>query len=243
MTLNSLLLRTTQQLLFLYISTLTGGATIDGKPVRHSTIKGYLRKAGKYLTLVGLRAVDPTRSTNKQDNWYQPIATILANVKQWESKPNQVSPVTCRMVIRMLIDLIKAMPPETQWPSSKFHSLIGVLLRCIWGNGNASGPSTSPPLPWCCTLSTMPTMPATKDTITLLVTIFTFVTATVSNFPGPPRTPAQCWILGRPFRKTATTGLFYCFPTTTATPTLTCLLPSCASSNRRADLVSLAPSR
>ena len=131
-------------MMFLYACTLIGGATIDGKPVRHNTIKEYLKEASLYLKTVGLRKADPCKDIDDADEWFAPTKKLLADFKRWESEPDRVSPVTSRM-IRTLEKLIDDTPKNKQWPDSKYHAFLDWSVvnlnmgyrKCEWATDNA----------------------------------------------------------------------------------------------------------
>jgi hypothetical protein len=153
MTLNSISFEAAQQLVVLYGGTLMGGGTIDGKPVRHSTIKEYLREAGAYLTSIGFRKLDPCKQEDDQEKWFGPLGRMLDDFKRWESEPNRVSPLTCRMV-RSLQRMIVDLPEGKVWTDSKLHAfndwcIVGLNMgyrKCEWAVDTAPKDLASYPL-------------------------------------------------------------------------------------------------
>jgi hypothetical protein len=96
-TLNSLPLKSTNAIFYLYAEGLTTNDTIHGTPIKASTVSEYLAAAADFVKVIGNRAECPMTDpkTGKQ---YAKIAQLVKKYKRWENMPNRQQPLTKKMV-------------------------------------------------------------------------------------------------------------------------------------------------
>jgi hypothetical protein len=134
-TLNSLPLSTTNEIFYMYAEGLTASDTIQGTPIKASTVSEYLRAAADFVKIVGQRSECPMTDpkTGKQ---FTKITKLVKKYRRWEAMPNRQQPLTKKMVQDELL-CTKGWDQDCKERAFLDWCVIGLHMgyrRCEWAN-------------------------------------------------------------------------------------------------------------
>jgi hypothetical protein len=119
----------------MYAEGLTASDTIQGTPIKASTVSEYLRAAADFVKIVGQRSECPMTDpkTGKQ---FTKITKLVKKYRRWEAMPNRQQPLTKKMVQDELLRT-KGWDQDCKERAFLDWCVIGLHMgyrRCEWAN-------------------------------------------------------------------------------------------------------------